>query len=196
MVKTSAVVAGLLERLSLLLHVTIALEGREGLTRSMSQMPEIHKPSKYTFPRDIPQMVFQVVGDYFQNRAILDLFCSVNLFWWFSLVGGWGDFQNFFEELSAMYKLRHESVVYADILFQWQVWWFARTQMCSSVPPPTAAVCLLPRISKKPWMTVSLKSSSYKGRSSRDSYQVWKLKVVSFSCVNLEKYCDLHYTPD
>ena len=46
MEKTEAVVAGLLERLNLLLHVTIALEGSTGLTRSMSQMPEPHKPSE------------------------------------------------------------------------------------------------------------------------------------------------------
>ena len=46
MEKTAAVVAGLLERLNLLLHVTIAPEGSTGLTRSMSQVPEPHKTSK------------------------------------------------------------------------------------------------------------------------------------------------------
>ncbi len=38
MPKTSVVVSGLLDRLNLLLHVTIAPEG--GLTRSTSHMPE------------------------------------------------------------------------------------------------------------------------------------------------------------
>lgn len=47
MPRTGQVVNGLLERLSLLLHVTIAPEGGVGMPRSMSQMPEMQKPSNY-----------------------------------------------------------------------------------------------------------------------------------------------------
>ncbi len=46
MAKTRQVVDGLLERLNLLLYVTIAPEqGTAGLTRSLSVMPESNKPN-------------------------------------------------------------------------------------------------------------------------------------------------------
>ena len=46
--RTQAVVHGVLERLNLLLHVTIAPESGAGLTRSVSHMPDTHKTSQWS----------------------------------------------------------------------------------------------------------------------------------------------------
>ena len=44
--RTQAVVHGVLERLNLLLHVTIAPESGVGITRSVSHMPDTHRNSQ------------------------------------------------------------------------------------------------------------------------------------------------------